>query len=272
LSEDVATEAEERQQVPQPSQKRPRLDPEIAGAPAHSSLGTGLQPPSHDHPDASALEAARPGFAVYVGTEERFPASLTDASRLHIDEHFFTESDFAYFDAQQPTRQGGPTTSTASAVENQPFSFTFASHAGTSTPTAAAPVPAESGTSPVISNFPFPQAPHSPSPAPIQRPGTRSDRPEPSRMIGMTADFTSAPSATDITVPHTPPVQADAVDGRAMRSLVGADAGFGMGSTVLHTPTAPTARTMYGTELEVDRRFGDFGFDGVASGFWSGNS
>ncbi|KIY45450.1 hypothetical protein FISHEDRAFT_76631 [Fistulina hepatica ATCC 64428] len=29
-------------------------------------------------------------------------------------------------------------------------------------------------------------------------------------------------------------------------------------------------RTMYGTELDKDKRFGDFGIDGVASGFWSG--
>jgi len=29
-------------------------------------------------------------------------------------------------------------------------------------------------------------------------------------------------------------------------------------------------RTMYGTELDGDTRFGDFGLEGVASGFWSG--
>lgn len=33
---------------------------------------------------------------------------------------------------------------------------------------------------------------------------------------------------------------------------------------------APAKRTMYGTELEGDTRFGDFGVEGVASGFWTG--
>jgi hypothetical protein len=29
-------------------------------------------------------------------------------------------------------------------------------------------------------------------------------------------------------------------------------------------------KTMYGTELDGDSRFGDFGVEGVASGFWAG--
>ena len=29
-------------------------------------------------------------------------------------------------------------------------------------------------------------------------------------------------------------------------------------------------RTMYGTELDADTRFGDFGVEGVAMGFWTG--
>ena len=36
------------------------------------------------------------------------------------------------------------------------------------------------------------------------------------------------------------------------------------------TPGAPIKRTMYGTELDGDTRFGDFGVEGVASGFWAG--
>ena len=32
----------------------------------------------------------------------------------------------------------------------------------------------------------------------------------------------------------------------------------------------PAARTMYGTELDTDTRFGDFGVEGVATGFWAG--
>ncbi|KAI0785967.1 hypothetical protein C8Q75DRAFT_893439 [Abortiporus biennis] len=35
------------------------------------------------------------------------------------------------------------------------------------------------------------------------------------------------------------------------------------------TPAPPMKRTMYGTELETDTRFGDFGVEGVATGFWT---
>jgi hypothetical protein len=37
-----------------------------------------------------------------------------------------------------------------------------------------------------------------------------------------------------------------------------------------HPEPPPAKRTMYGTELEGETRFGDFGVEGVASGFWSG--
>ncbi|KAI1797744.1 hypothetical protein LXA43DRAFT_1088820 [Ganoderma leucocontextum] len=48
---------------------------------------------------------------------------------------------------------------------------------------------------------------------------------------------------------------------------------LGMSSTLPLPPETPGAqmkRTMYGTELESDTRFGDFGVEGVASGFWAG--
>ncbi|KAI0651714.1 hypothetical protein C8Q79DRAFT_934621 [Trametes meyenii] len=48
---------------------------------------------------------------------------------------------------------------------------------------------------------------------------------------------------------------------------------LGMSSTLPlppETPAPPMKRTMYGTELESDTRFGDFGVEGVATGFWAG--
>ncbi|KAI9057115.1 hypothetical protein FKP32DRAFT_1661692 [Trametes sanguinea] len=48
---------------------------------------------------------------------------------------------------------------------------------------------------------------------------------------------------------------------------------LGMSSTLAlppETPAPPMKRTMYGTELESDTRFGDFGVEGVATGFWAG--
>jgi hypothetical protein len=41
--------------------------------------------------------------------------------------------------------------------------------------------------------------------------------------------------------------------------------------TPLDSEDAPPMRvTMYGTELDGDTRFGDFGVEGVATGFWTG--
>ncbi|KAI0374309.1 hypothetical protein BV20DRAFT_497716 [Pilatotrama ljubarskyi] len=48
---------------------------------------------------------------------------------------------------------------------------------------------------------------------------------------------------------------------------------FGMTSSLPlppETPAPPMKRTMYGTELDGDTRFGDFGVEGVATGFWAG--
>ncbi|KAI0034309.1 hypothetical protein K488DRAFT_84157 [Vararia minispora EC-137] len=269
------TEPEERHEASRSSRKRLRIESETAPvlpasptAPheASAAASTALQA----EPLPSTLNAARPGFTVYVGPEESFRTN--NMSRLPVDEPFFTDSDFDFFDSRQPARQGGTVTSTASAAENHPFVFTFTSQAGTTTPTAAVPVPAESEQTPVISTFPFPQAPHSPSPAPIHRPGVRPDRPDSSRPTGIPAESTNGPSIPAV-LPRTPPPNpADSAEALAFRRVAGTDIGFALPSAGLQTPTGPAGRTMYGTELEVDRRFGDFGFDGVASGFWSGSS
>lgn len=58
-------------------------------------------------------------------------------------------------------------------------------------------------------------------------------------------------------------------DGKAPLSSNAVGMGMGMAS-IPETPAAPMPRTMYGTELEGDTRFGDFGVEGVATGFWRG--
>jgi len=60
------------------------------------------------------------------------------------------------------------------------------------------------------------------------------------------------------------------------RKVSGNDVGAGLGMSAMpsvsveESPEAPIRRTMYGTELEGDTRFGDFGVEGVATGFWTG--
>ncbi|KAI0778045.1 hypothetical protein BD413DRAFT_97815 [Trametes elegans] len=61
--------------------------------------------------------------------------------------------------------------------------------------------------------------------------------------------------------------------GRRVPSSTEIGYSLGMSSSVPlppDTPAQPTKRTMYGTELESDTRFGDFGVEGVATGFWAG--
>lgn len=52
--------------------------------------------------------------------------------------------------------------------------------------------------------------------------------------------------------------------------LTAVRAGSSTSSESTPTDAQPMKRTMYGTELDGDTRFGDFGVEGVASGFWAG--
>ena len=65
------------------------------------------------------------------------------------------------------------------------------------------------------------------------------------------------------------------LNGRPQRTVSSTEVGMQLGMSAPaqlppDTPGAPIKRTMYGTELDGDTRFGDFGIEGVASGFWAG--
>lgn len=166
-------------------------------------------------------------------------------------------------------------TSTAHQTENQnPFAFTF--------------------TTPGIDQYPYLDPPGSPTPAPavlpahlipsgsgyghsVQRAGGRRERndlfhpfgtpPPPEGAELDTGGPVARPSgylgsATELR-PCTPPARA----GPSSNEI---GAGLGMTALPPDTPAPPMKRTMYGTELEGDTRFGDFGVEGVATGFWAG--
>ncbi|KAM5538177.1 hypothetical protein V8D89_008064 [Ganoderma adspersum] len=100
----------------------------------------------------------------------------------------------------------------------------------------------------------------------------------------------TAPTAASMlsVVPESPPEAPPSVPSVAMadssdllaafvprRAVSSTEVGMqlGMSGTLPLPPDTPGAqmkRTMYGTELESDTRFGDFGVEGVASGFWAG--
>ncbi|KAI0257574.1 hypothetical protein BJV78DRAFT_1278074 [Lactifluus subvellereus] len=197
----------------------------------------------------------------------------------------FTDQDFDFFD--NPPSQLRP----SQAAENQhPFTFAFADAAQPSTP-AVAGVLSDPSSSPVLSNLPYPERPHSPSPAPIPHRVVVARRPqgEAYRPFGFPPESGNLPgsSATDgsaidpASILRTPPrpspdlpsPDSDPIDIRRRASSNDVGVGLGMTSVPVRvddTPVSSMRRTMYGTELEGDTRFGDFGVEGVATGFWAG--
>lgn len=290
--------------VVRPDRKRMKTDDDyhrtdiFAQAPlAGPSLQDGIDDPSFVHSTPPPQRHTR--FTVFTGPEESIPQPALEGD-------IFTDRDFDFFDSttQIPPRPPGahvPVTSTANAAENHnPFNFGYpvTGHIPmTSTPSG-------SGNAPVFENSPFPttlpfppQRPQSPSPAPsrVLR-GGRIERNDRFHPFGSPPRSSSRAPSGSTTATHdsiasalspsallrTPPAMTlpDLVDvgpdGQAVRVGDGErrkassnDVGAGLGMTAIsEMPAVPAGRTMYGTELQADTRFGDFGVEGVASGYW----
>ncbi|KAH7883713.1 hypothetical protein F5I97DRAFT_1929952 [Phlebopus sp. FC_14] len=150
---------------------------------------------------------------------------------------------------------GAPTmTGFANTAENQnPFSYSFPPVL--STP-AQALYPLAMGT------FPYPEVPTSPSPVTIDRPiSHHSDR---HSTIGLprSSSRTSGAVASGSGELQRVPSSNEVASGLGLTTIK-------TSATEMGTPAPPAKRTMYGTELDEDTRFGDFGVEGVASGFWA---
>lgn len=156
----------------------------------------------------------------------------------------------------------------------EPFNFTFMPP-----PTPVLP--------PAAYNIPNPETPTSPTPASgdgdtslLRRnragssmrmgifgplgptPGTRSSRPRPTSSTG------------GIYVNPAALRRAPSIGGAQSRPMTGSEAAATFGlrqvGSVADGSEDALRSTIYGTELERDHRFGDFGVEGVASGFWTG--
>jgi hypothetical protein len=225
------------------------------------------------------------------------PGTVTGrSSRDHVvGDVVFTDRDFDFFDNPTHLHPADSQLNPPQAEETQhPFSFAFPGVAPppvASTPVPTAPLPNPSS-SPSLSAIPYPERPHSPSPAPVPHRAvvTRPTQSEAYRPFGfppesrsLTGSSATHGSAIDpASLLRTPPqsshellgLDSDQIDGRRRASSNDIGAGLGMTSLparVEDTPAAIVRRTMYGTELEGDTRFGDFGVEGVAAGFWSGS-
>lgn len=160
----------------------------------------------------------------------------------------------------------GPSSPTTNAsmtgintVENvNPFNFSFLPSAST---------PAQVAFPLSMGSFPFPEPPTSPSPANAsERPHSDAFGPFGSQRMGRRSSSGRAVpqahgEASGSTGLHRVPSSND------VASQIGLTA-IRTSATDSGTPLPPAERTMYGTELDGETRFGDFGVGGVASGFW----
>jgi len=205
-----------------------------------------------------------------------------------VGDEIFTDQDFDFFDNPSNLLQSGSRPSSSQTVENQhPFTFAFPGLTRspvTLTPAPIGPLVDPSSSLPILGSLPYPEQPHSPSPAPMpyRAAVARPPQSESYRPFGFPPESSRNPlgspaphgSAIDpATFLRTPPRQSpdipspepDPINGRQRAS----SHGLGMPARVEDTPAAPVRRTMYGTELEGDTRFGDFGIGGVATSYWA---
>ena len=203
-----------------------------------------------------------------------------------VGDEIFTDQDFDFFDNPSNLHQNGSRPSSLQTVENQhPFTFAFPGVTRspvTATPAPTGSLPDPSTLTPVLGSLPYPERPHSPSPAPMPyRVVARPPHSESYRPFGFppeTRNLLGSPglhgSATDFLrtpprlSPDIPSPEPDSTNDRQRSSSNGLGILPGL-ARVDDTPAAPVRRTLYGTELEGDTRFGDFGIEGVAHSFWA---
>jgi hypothetical protein len=218
-------------------------------------------------PEPDAPSAPRvPSFTVFSGEEEE----------PYIDPPPPTEGLPEFYPPPSPTGSGsrqGTMTSTQNASENQhPFTFAFLPISST---------PADYN----LPSFPYPEAPQSPSPAGpshsghARNHGERTDifksfgLPPPGRPRSrVTSTSAGSAASRDNTVGSMGAFVDPAALTRRASDQERDEFGFVRPPLMADGEGDVPAlkRTMYGTELDGDTRFGDFGLEGVASGFWTG--
>ncbi|KAF5356310.1 hypothetical protein D9756_003882 [Leucocoprinus leucothites] len=164
----------------------------------------------------------------------------------------------------------GRSKSSTNVPENQnPFNFSLLPEPSTPGPTLFSPA------------FPYPEPPQSPTPAGTNLAGSLSsnnDRldvfktfglPPPDRARRISSG--SSLSAVDpAALSHPPGKQRQPSSDESRPGFALTPSTFAGSNPSSEVPSTGVKKTMYGTELEGDTRFGDFGVEGVALGFWTG--
>ncbi|OAX44749.1 hypothetical protein K503DRAFT_861044 [Rhizopogon vinicolor AM-OR11-026] len=249
------SETEITKRIARPAQKRVKIGSSDHAEDMGESSGPSSGAQGNQTNPGPSQPSARPGFSMFGVSSGR--PDLVDPPPP-------TESLGDFFGPPSPPFMSAPSTSIAG--EPNPFHFSFLP---TSTP-AHAVFPTTMGT------FPRPEPPTSPSPANnVDRPGSRQ---------GIFGHHRGSSGTTGRSVSGGP-ISGGQEGGENSSTWIGGlqrqpssnEVASGLGLTVLRTtameegtPVPPARRTMYGTELEDDTRFGDFGVEGVATGgFWS---
>ncbi|KAI0702494.1 hypothetical protein BC835DRAFT_1411045 [Cytidiella melzeri] len=284
--------------VLRPSRKKAKLDQ----SQGQEATASGEEVISNN--EVEMVDSAPRPFTVFSGPEEppetgAFSDGPPPTRRL---------SSLFTFPTVTPPNGATPTTSTSTSqgLENQApstgnaFSFSFANsifRPMTSTPPerpSTALPPPQPPTSPTPigpgSNM-FPYAPPNSKPRPGSRPNSRAAQSQ--AQLGVSAAAAAGPSSAaapgEGTISPAVHSQSSSLAPVGEKSSSGVDGqgtiyanpigvgslGVGLPGIVAlplppDTPDQPMKRTMYGTELEGDSRFGDFGVEGVAMGFWTG--
>lgn len=244
-------DTEPESNVSRPAHKRPKLHEQEDSSRGVPSSSEPLQVEAL-HSSESPKRRGGPSFPVFTGQEE--------------DPQLPIERVPNFYGPTSPPLMSAPATSSANNVENQNlFSFSFVPIA--STP-AQAVYPLTMGT------FPHPEPPTSPSPAAnADRPGSRHSDRLGAFGVPRSSSRASGRAPSGGSLARGEP----SGSGGLQRAPSSNEVASGLGLTAIKTsateqgtPAPPAKRTMYGTELEGDTRFGDFGVEGVASGFWAG--
>lgn len=288
--EDDYSEDELAKRVVRPTKKRAKISQEGGGDAGveqevqEEGSESGQAEKQEEEEDEEPGHATQvPGFTVFSGPDEP-PENFLDPAppTTHLPEFYAPPS---------PESSGGrPSTSTAHASENQnPFSFSFLPLSST---------PANPMYPLTMPSFPYPEPPQSPSPAgphgssglpghPGDRASGRSNLFQPfgmptrprSRAAGSGSGSGSGSGPQEGAGAFVNPAALTRPASRAPeREVSSNEVAAGLGLTAVKTSSdlapsqdaPPMKRTMYGTELDGDTRFGDFGVEGVATGFWAG--
>lgn len=222
-----------------------------------------------------------PAFTIFTDSDE--PSDYLDPPPPtdHLPDFFEPHSPSSN-SALHETKLTTTTTATANATENRPHSFNFSFVPISSTPLNAMYMP----------SFPYPEPPQSPSPAGAnmntflgRHAEGRTDifkdfgLPSPTR-LSRSYDILSDSHQEERGGFINPAALTQQGSSGKQREVSSNEVAAGLGLTAVRTlPSSesasgledhpPAKRTMYGTELDGNTRFGDFGVEGVATGFWS---